>query len=71
MDGLRFPLIIHNPSEPYKYDQELTVTVSGKLYFGRSMFDWYLLFYAVTRLVSQPKCRQSRYIYECLQPHWS
>lgn len=31
MDGLRFPLIIHNPNEPYKYDQELTVTVS----------DWY------------------------------
>lgn len=31
MDGLRFPLIIHNPNEPYKYDQELTVTMS----------DWY------------------------------
>lgn len=29
MDGLRFPLIIHNPSEPNKYDEELTVTVSG------------------------------------------
>ncbi|KAI7887280.1 Cupredoxin [Mucor mucedo] len=31
MDGLRFPLIIHNPAEPFKYDEELTVTVS----------DWY------------------------------
>lgn len=30
MDGLRFPMIIHNPAEPYKYDEELTVTLSGK-----------------------------------------
>lgn len=30
MDGLRFPLIIHNPVEPNKYDEELIVTVSGK-----------------------------------------
>ncbi|KAI8062306.1 Cupredoxin [Gilbertella persicaria] len=31
MDGLRFPMIIHNPQEPYTYEEEITVTVS----------DWY------------------------------
>lgn len=30
-DGLRTPLIIHNPSEPYRYDHDIVITVS----------DWY------------------------------
>jgi len=30
-DGLRSPFIIRNPDEPYKYDEEITITVS----------DWY------------------------------
>ena len=30
-DGLRSPFIIRNPSEPYKYDEDITVTLS----------DWY------------------------------
>jgi hypothetical protein len=33
MDGLRFPFIIQNPNEPYKYDEELIVTVSGIVNF--------------------------------------
>lgn len=69
MDGLRFPLIIHNPNEPYKYDQELTVTVSGKLN-SKSMSNCYLSLYILNRLVPQPKCRKSCCIHECLQPHW-
>ncbi|KAF7722838.1 hypothetical protein EC973_002640 [Apophysomyces ossiformis] len=31
MDGLRTPLILHNPNEPYKYDHDITVPLS----------DWY------------------------------
>lgn len=30
-DGLRSPFIIHNPNEPYKYDEDITITLS----------DWY------------------------------
>lgn len=30
-DGLRSPLVIHNPSEPYHYDHDIVITVS----------DWY------------------------------
>ena len=30
-DGLRSPFIIHNPNEPYKYDEDITITFS----------DWY------------------------------
>lgn len=33
MDGLRTPLILHNPNEPYKYDEDITVPFSGKFYF--------------------------------------
>jgi hypothetical protein len=32
MDGLRMPMIIHNPHEPFKYDDDFIVTVSGKQY---------------------------------------
>ncbi|KAI9470861.1 MAG: Cupredoxin [Benjaminiella poitrasii] len=31
MDGLRFPLIIQNPEEPYTYDEDIVITLS----------DWY------------------------------
>lgn len=30
MDGLRGPMILHNPNETYKYDEDVIVTVSGK-----------------------------------------
>lgn len=30
-DGLRSPFIIHNPNEPYEYDEDITISVS----------DWY------------------------------
>ncbi|KAI8881105.1 multicopper oxidase [Backusella circina FSU 941] len=32
MDGLRMPMIIHNPNETYKYDNDFIVTLSGKTY---------------------------------------
>lgn len=31
MDGLRAPLILHDPTPPYQYDEELVVTMN----------DWY------------------------------
>lgn len=30
MDGLRVPLIVYNPNEPFDYDHDEIITVSGK-----------------------------------------
>lgn len=36
VDGLRAPLIIHNPTETYRYDEEYTLAFAGELihFFG-------------------------------------
>lgn len=33
MDGLRVPLIVYNPKEPFHYDQDETISLSGLLLF--------------------------------------
>ncbi|KAK3825394.1 MAG: Cupredoxin [Benniella sp.] len=43
VDGLRAPLIIHNPNEPYKYDGEHVVALSDWYHREhQEMLDWYL-----------------------------
>ncbi|KAG0241356.1 multicopper oxidase-domain-containing protein [Mortierella sp. GBAus27b] len=43
VDGLRAPLIIHNPTEAYKYDAEYTFAVSDWYHKQhQEMLDWYL-----------------------------
>lgn len=31
MDGLRVPLVVYDPDEPFEYDQDEIITVSGRL----------------------------------------
>jgi iron transport multicopper oxidase len=32
MDGLRFPMIINDPEIPYEYDEELVISLSGRVF---------------------------------------